>query len=78
MATRWRVHTITGRFTILSDGTQGRYEIVECEHGPEGVVELNHRFPPSAGWMIVDCSDTMEDAELIIQQHRGEARRDFE
>jgi len=41
------------KFTIVSDGTQDQYEIVECADGAEGIAELNAKYPPSSGWMIV-------------------------
>ena len=66
------------KFTILSDSTQDQYEIVECADGAEGIAELNEKYPPSSGWMIVDSADTRDEATLILEEHRAEARRDFE
>jgi len=66
------------KFTILSDSTQDQYEIVECAGGAEGIAELNQKYPPSSGWMIVDSADTRDEATLILEEHRAEARRDFE
>lgn len=68
----------TRPFTIVCDWPQDHYEIVECDHGPEGTAELNHKYPASSGWMIVDSAETMHEAERIIAQHRAEARLDFE
>jgi len=65
-------------FTIVSDGTQDQYEIVECADGPEGVAELNEKYPPGSGWMIVDHAGTRDEAIRILKQHRAEARMDFE
>jgi hypothetical protein len=79
MATAQRPPTVAGKkFTIVSDGTQDQYEIVECADGPEGIAELNKKYPPSSGWMIVDHADTRDEATLKLKQHRAEARMDFE
>jgi len=79
MATAQRLQTSTGKkFTIVCDGTQDQYEIVECADGAEGIAELNEKYPPSSGWMIVDSADTRHEATLKLEAHRAEARRDFE
>ena len=79
MATAQRARTASGKkFTIVSDGAQDQFEIVECADGAEGIAELNEKYPPSAGWMIVDSADTREQATLKLEEHRAEARRDFE
>lgn len=79
MRTAHRPHTSAGkRFTIVSDGTQDQYEIVECAEGAAGIAELNEKYPPGSGWMIVDSADTRKEANHIIEEHRAEARRDFE
>lgn len=66
------------RFTVVSDSAQDQFEIVECAEGAEGIAELNEKYPPSAGWMIVDSADTKEQATLKLAEHRAEARTDFE
>ena len=66
------------KFTIVSDSIQDHYEVVDCADGPEGIAELNQKYPPSAGWMIVDSADTEEEAALKIEEHRTSARMDFE
>jgi hypothetical protein len=66
------------KFTIVSDGTQDQYEIVECADGAEGIAELNAKYPPSSGWMIVDSVDTKDEAASKIKEHRASARMDFE
>jgi hypothetical protein len=66
------------KFTIVSDGTQDQYEIVECADGAEGIAELNAKYPPSSGWMIVDSADTKDEAASKIKEHRASARMDFE
>jgi hypothetical protein len=74
-----RPRTSVGRnFTIVCDGTQDQYEIVECAEGAQGISELNEKYPPSSGWMIVDHADTMDEATLKVEEHRAEARGDFE
>jgi hypothetical protein len=79
MATTQLARTSPGkRFTIVSDEAQDQFEIVECAHGAEGVAELNEKYPPAAGWMIVDSADTREEATLKLREHRAEARMDFE
>jgi hypothetical protein len=66
------------RFTIVSDSTQDQYEIVECAEGAEGIAELNEKYPPGLGWMIVDSADTKAEAALKIEKHRASARMDFD
>ena len=66
------------KFTIVSDATQDQYEIVECTDGAEGIADLNEKYPPSSGWMIVDSADTKVEAALKIEEYRASARRDFE
>ena len=66
------------KFTIVSDATQDQYEIVECTDGAEGIAELNEKYPPGSGWMIVDSADTKVEAALKIEEHRASARMDFE
>jgi hypothetical protein len=79
MATVQRARTSPGkRFTILSDSAQDCFEIVECAEGAEGVTELNKKYPPAAGWMIIDSADTREEASLKLREHQAEARWDFE
>ena len=79
MATAQRARAIPGKkFTIVSDSAQDCFEIVECADGAEGIVELNERYPPAAGWMIVDRADTREEASLKLREHQAEARWDFE
>ncbi len=79
MATAQRARTSPRKkFTIVSDSAQDQFEIVECADGAEGIAELNEKYPPRAGWMIVDSVDTREEAILILNEHRLEARRDFE
>jgi hypothetical protein len=74
-----RTPTSAGKkFTILSDSTQDQYEIVECADGAEGIAELNQKYPPSSGWMIVDSADTKDEAASKIKEHRASARMDFE
>ncbi len=68
----------TRKFTIVSDGTQDQYEIVECADGVEGIAQLNEKYPASSGWMIVDSADTKDEAALKIEEHRAGARMDFE
>ena len=79
MATAPRARTSSGkRFTIVSDNAQDHFEIVECADGADGIAELNDKYPPAAGWMIVDSADTREEASLKLREHRAEARWDFE
>ena len=79
MATPQSARTSAGRrFTIVSDGAQDQFEIFECGEGAEGIAELNEKYPPGAGWMIVDSADTREEATLKLREHRAEARMDFE
>ena len=66
------------KFTIVSDATQDQYEIVECTDGADGIAELNEKYPPDSGWMIVDSADTKDEAALKIEEHRASARMDFE
>jgi hypothetical protein len=79
MAIAQRARTSPGKkFTIVSDSAQDHFEIVECADGTEGIAELNEKYPPAAGWMIVDRADTREEASLKLKEHRAEARCDFE
>lgn len=79
MATAQGARTSAGKtFTIVSDGSQDQFEIVECADGAEGIAELNEKYPPGAGWMIVDSADTREEANRKLGERRAEARRDFE
>ena len=79
MATAQRARTSAGKkFTIVSDEAQDQFEIVECAGGAEGIAELNEKYPPSEGWMIVDSANTREEANLKLGLHRAEARTDFE
>jgi hypothetical protein len=79
MATAQRTRTSPGKkFTIVSDESQDHFEIVECADGAEGIAELNEKYPPGAGWMIVDSAETRKEATLKLRQHRAEARMDFE
>ena len=66
------------KFIIVSDATQDQHEIVECTDGAEGIAELNAKYPPDTGWMIVDSADTKVEAALKIEEHRASARMDFE
>jgi hypothetical protein len=79
MPTAQSARTSAGKkFTIISDGTQDQYEIVECAEGPEGIAELNRKYPPGSGWMIVDTADSRDEAARKLKEHRAEARMDFE
>jgi hypothetical protein len=79
MAIAERALTSPGKkFTIVSDGAQDQYEIVERTDTPEGIAELNQKYPSNSGWMIVGSAETMEEATHIIEKHRAEARMDFE
>ncbi|MFZ0589105.1 MAG: hypothetical protein WAM39_01360 [Bryobacteraceae bacterium] len=79
MATAQTARTSAGkRFTIVCDGAQDQFEVVECGDGAEGIAKLNENYPPGAGWMIVDSANTREEANLKLAEHRAEARRDSE
>jgi hypothetical protein len=79
MATVQRARASPGRkFTIVSDAAQDQFEIFECADGAEGIAELNEKYPAGAGWMVVDSAASREEATLKLEEHRAEARRDFE
>jgi hypothetical protein len=66
------------KYTIVADSVQDVYDIVECADPAKGIAELNAKYPPGSGWMIVDTADTEEEAMHKILEHRAEARHDFE
>jgi|SwirhisoilCB2_FD_contig_31_19169658_length_218_multi_2_in_0_out_0_1 hypothetical protein len=60
------------KFAIVFDGKE--YDIEPCSEGADPRHQIEKKYPPSAGWKILDTADTMDQATFKIEEHRARVK----